>query len=536
MSVRGRRLAAVIGLALTACGQSPLAHQGGTWRADAVARVATAAGAAPAERDGAVRLYGRRGGPVWHDSSGRPTPAAAEVRAVLAGLDAHGLVPRVYAAPPAHDLSDVARADVVLTVVALRAMRHLHLGRVDPRTLGWTLPTWAEPHDFVQMLDGGLEAGTPARTIADLAPPFALYRRLVAALARYRALAAGPPLPAVPAGTTAVRPGDTWPTAALRARLVAFGDLGVDAAADASGRYDGDVVEGVRRFQRRHGLSADGVLGARTRAALAVSPATRAWQITLALERLRWLPDLGARRLVAVNIPMFRLWAWDTALDDDMPALAMDVIVGRAVRTRTPVFVDVMERVIFRPYWNIPPSILREEVLPAIRRDPGYLTRQHMEVVRGEGDDGRVVGLDADAVAGLAAGGLRVRQRPGPHNALGLAKFVFPNDASVYMHGTPTPGLFARDRRDFSHGCIRVADPAALARWVLGWQRQAWPDDRIAAAMAGPDNTAVALDAPIDVAIFYLTAAVLPDDGATHFADDLYGHDARLSKALAALE
>jgi len=530
---RGRVLVAV-GLALVAADQArPAGH---VWEAAAVERAAILAGASSAERAGAVVLHGRRGGPVWYDGAGRPTAATDRVRDLLAGLDAHGLVPRAYQAAPPTGPDGAVAADVAFTVAVLRAMRHLHLGRVDPRSLGLALPTWAEPHDFALMLDAGLSAGTPAETIAALAPPFALYRRLVASLARYRQLAAAGPLPPVPDTAGAVRPGDVWPTAALRARLVAFGDLGPTSAADVTGHYEGDVVEGVRRFQRRHGLTPDGVLGARTRAALAVPPAARAWQITLALERLRWLPDLGTRRLVAVNIPMFRLWAWDAAHDDDLPALAMDVIVGRAVRTQTPVFVDAIERVIFRPYWNVPPSILRDEVLPAVRRHPGYLASQHMEIVRGEGDDGRVVPLDPAAVDGLQAGSLRVRQRPGPDNALGLVKFLFPNDASVYMHGTPAQGLFARDRRDFSHGCIRVADPSALARWVLARQREAWPEDRIAAAMQGDDNTAVALDAPIDVAIFYLTAAVLPEDGAIHFAEDVYGHDARLSRALAALD
>ena len=191
-----------------------------------------------------------------------------------------------------------------------------------------------------------------------------------------------------------------------------------------------------------------------------------------------------------------------------------------------------MEQVIFRPYWNVPRSILRDEVLPALRRDAGYLARQDLEVVRGEGDDAMVVALDAAALSGLAAGTLRVRQRPGPRNALGLVKFMFPNSNNVYMHGTPAVSLFARERRDFSHGCIRVADPPALAAWVLGRQRQDWPAARIAAAMADADNVGVPLDAPIDVAIFYLTAAVLPEDGAVHFADDLYGHDAALSRAL----
>jgi murein L,D-transpeptidase YcbB/YkuD len=525
---RGRTLA-VVGLAVTLMAQ---ARPADPWSAAAVERAAAMSGASPAERAAAVAFHARRGGPVWHDGAGRPTAAAAAVRATLDGLDTQGLVPAAFrTTPPA---GDGVAADVALTVAALRAMRQLHLGRVDPQTLGWRLPTWTEPHDFAAMLDAGVAAGTPAATIAGMAPPFALYRRLVGALATYRRIAATP-LPPLPEGAGTIRPGDAWPAAALTARLTAFGDLDA-AAADDDSRYVGAVVDGVRRFQRRHGLTPDGVIGARTRAALAVPPAARTWQITLALERLRWLPDLGTRRLVAVNIPMYRLWAWDEARDDELPALAMDVIVGRAVRTQTPVFVDVMEQVIFRPYWNVPRSILRDEVLPAVRRRPGYLASQQMEIVRGEGDDGRVVALGDEALAGLSAGTLRVRQRPGPHNALGLVKFVFPNEASVYMHGTPAVGLFGRDRRDFSHGCIRVADPPALARWALGWQREAWPADRIAAAMQGADNVAVRLDASIDVAIFYLTAAVLPEDGAVHFAEDVYGHDARLSRALVALD
>ncbi|MGE0362833.1 MAG: murein L,D-transpeptidase [Vicinamibacterales bacterium] len=529
MGVYGGQVLAILGLAVAVAAQ---ARPESPWSGPAIERAAAIVGAGPVERAGAVAFYGRRGGPVWHDAAGRPTAAGAAVRRVLEGLDAHGLAAGTYAAPASGDL---VAADVVLTVATLRAMRHLHLGRIDPRSLGWGLPMWAEPHDFAAMLEAGVDAGTPAETIMGLAPPFALYRRLVEALATYRRIAAAGPLPPLPPGPATVRPGDPYPSAALRVRLTAFGDLEPSAAGDDT-RYDGAIVDGVRRFQRRHGLTPDGVIGARTRAALAVSPAARAWQMTLALERLRWLPDLGTRRLVAVNIPMFRLWAWDVARDDDAPALTMNVIVGRAVRTQTPVFVDVMEQVIFRPYWNVPRSILRDEVLPAVRRRPGYLASQHMEIVRGEGDDGRVVALDDEALAGLSAGTLRVRQRPGPDNALGLVKFLFPNDASVYMHGTPAQGLFARDRRDFSHGCIRVADPPALARWVLGRQREAWPEDRIAAAMQGEDNTAVALYAPIDVAIFYLTAAVLPEDGAVHFAEDVYGHDARLSRALAALD
>ncbi|MGD9906324.1 MAG: murein L,D-transpeptidase [Vicinamibacterales bacterium] len=504
----------------------------GAWDDASVERAAVAAGATADERAGALALHARRRGPLWHGATGVLTPAGGAVVAAVGGLEAHGLARHVYHPPRSPVPADVATADVALTVAALRAMRHLHLGRVDPRTLGFALPAWAEPHDFAARLEAGLAAGTPAETIAGMAPPLALYRRLTAALARYRQLEAAGAWPPLPPAAATVRPGDAWPTAALRARLVALGDLEASATADPDGRYDGEVVEGVRRFQRRHGLTDDGAIGVRTRVALDVTPSARAWQIVLALERLRWLPDLGSRRLVAVNVPMFRLWAWEAPAADDRPALTTAVIVGRAGPTPTPIFADVMEQVVFRPYWNVPRSILAQEVLPAWRRSPGYLDAQHMEIVAGAGDAARVVAADPAAQAGLEAGTLRVRQRPGPHNALGLVKFDFPNDASVYLHGTPTPQLFARDRRDFSHGCIRVADPPALAAWVLGRQREPWTSERIAAAMAGPDNAAVPLDAPIDVVIFYLTAVVMPEDGRVHFAEDLYGHDAALTRAL----
>lgn len=212
---------------------------------------------------------------------------------------------------------------------------------------------------------------------------------------------------------------------------------------------------------------------------------------------------------------MFRLWAWD-AVDGRPPAFGMDAIVGRASRTQTPVFMEDLREVIFRPYWNVPPSILRGEILPALRRDPDYLRKHDMEVVRGTEHDP-----------------LDVRQRPGAKNALGLVKFVFPNDDNVYMHGTPATELFARRRRDFSHGCVRVADPAALAEWVLR-DLPDWTRARIETAMAGPGSTSVKLPRPITVVLFYTTAAVTPDDGRLHFVDDIYRHDARLDRALRA--
>ena len=207
------------------------------------------------------------------------------------------------------------------------------------------------------------------------------------------------------------------------------------------------------------------------------------------------------------------------------------MIVGRALNTQTPVFVEQLQEVVFRPYWNVPRSIARHEILPIIERDPDYLRRQDMEIVRGPGDDARAVAGTAENIALLRQGALRVRQRPGSRNALGLVKFVFPNNENVYMHGTPAPALFRRSRRDFSHGCVRVEDPAALAAWALA-DRPEWTRDRIDAAMTGSQSVRVKLVRPIQVILFYTTAAVMPEDGTIRFTEDIYLHDARLGRAL----
>jgi murein L,D-transpeptidase YcbB/YkuD len=215
-----------------------------------------------------------------------------------------------------------------------------------------------------------------------------------------------------------------------------------------------------------------------------------------------------------------------------LPSLDMAVIVGRALNTQTPVFLERMEYVVFRPYWNVPLSIVRGEVLPAIARDAEYLARHDMEIVGAGADAARGQLFAPSTVADLRLVKLQIRQRPGPNNALGLVKFVFPNDANIYIHGTPAQELFSRSRRDFSHGCVRVADPVSLAEWVLADQ-PGWPRERILAAMNGAGPLRVDLDRPIDVALFYTTAAVMPADGTVRFAADIYGHDARLERALA---
>jgi murein L,D-transpeptidase YcbB/YkuD len=330
-----------------------------------------------------------------------------------------------------------------------------------------------------------------------------------------------------------VRPGDALPQASALVRLLtALGDLPGETPASAEPSvYAGPVVNAVKRFQVRHELDADGIIGARTEAALRVPLAWRVRQIELALERLRWLPHLNQDRFLAVNIPMFRLWVWDSIPPNGAPSFGMDVIVGRGLNRQTPVFVEEMEYLVFRPYWNVPLSIVRGEILPAIRRTPGYLQRHDMEIVAGQSDAAPIVPSTDANIAQLRDGTLRLRQRPGPENSLGLVKFVFPNDSNVYLHGTPAMELFSHARRDFSHGCMRVGDPVGFAEWVLAAQPE-WDREAILAAMNGPASRRVDLPRPIQVIVFYLTAALTIDDGSVQFAEDIYGHDARLDQYL----
>lgn len=257
----------------------------------------------------------------------------------------------------------------------------------------------------------------------------------------------------------------------------------------------------------------------------------RVRQIELTLERWRWLPAFETPPII-VNIPQFRLFAFRSTEDRKAQILQMDVIVGRTfLRTQTPVFVADMREVIFRPYWDVPYSITQREMLPAIRANPSYLAHEHLELVSGPGDKAPVVAASPAAIAALSAGKLRLRQRPGPDNALGLVKFVLPNQYNVYLHSTPARQLFLRSRRAFSHGCIRVSDPVALATLVLGNAAGQWTPQAIESAMNGPDDVRVRLAKPIRVLILYGTA-LATEEGPVLFFDDLYGHDRKLEKLL----
>jgi murein L,D-transpeptidase YcbB/YkuD len=328
-----------------------------------------------------------------------------------------------------------------------------------------------------------------------------------------------------------VKPGDLYDgSARLRRRLTELGDAPLLADAAASAVYDADLAAAVARFQQRHGLVADGVLGAKTFAALSVPLQRRIRQIELTLERWRWLPRITPPAVI-VNVPQYMLYTLPDPGDaaGESAPVKIPVIVGETAK-QTPIFDSIIESVIFRPYWNVPASIMRE-LLPVISRDAGYLARHEIEIVRGEGDDATVLPGDRAGIAALRAGRARLRQRPGPANALGLIKFVLPNPYSVYLHSTPETRLFARERRALSHGCIRVSDASSLAMYLLKDTDGGWDAAEIEAATCATRTLVVRLTKPVPIFILYGTV-VVDADGAVLFFDDIYGYDRRLEELL----
>jgi murein L,D-transpeptidase YcbB/YkuD len=306
--------------------------------------------------------------PVWVDGSGRPSGDARNTLALLTGAAKEGLNPADYRASmldssatvlermQAPTISSLAAFDAALSASTLRYLRDLHIGRIDPRSIGFRMTTPADDHDFATLLRSALLNHRIPELAADLAPPLALYRSLRRVLVRYRELSADATLKSAPVPVRVVRPGDVFPDVSAPVHLLAaLGDLPRETPVPAEPSvYAGGVVDAVKRFQMRHGLDTDGIIGARTQTALRVPLAWRVRQIELALERLRWLPHLNQDRFLAVNIPMFRLWVWDSIPPNGAPSFGMDVIVGRGLNRQTPVFVEKMEYLIFRPYWNAP--------------------------------------------------------------------------------------------------------------------------------------------------------------------------------------
>jgi len=423
--------------------------------------------------------------------------------------------------------------DLALTICAMRYISDLHVGRVNPHHFKFGLDVGPKRYDLTEFLRNEVVySADVASAIGAVEPRYAGYGRLKAALDAYLKLAANGDAAPVPVPAKTVRPGDNYSgISQLVARLNQLGDgapANWQVQGEAATVYQGAVVEAVKHFQSRHGLAPDGNLGKATAAALNTPLRNRVQAIQFALERYRWIPDSFPQPPIVVNIPEFRLRTM--IRQPEARPLDMEVVVGKAYHHRTPVFAGYMRYVIFRPYWEVPASIAEAELIPKMTRNPGYAAAHNFIVV----DHGGEIVADGvaseSALAGLSSGEYRIRQKPGPKNSLGLVKFIFPNSYNVYMHGTPATELFSRLRRDFSHGCIRVQDPLALARWVLYGDPE-WTRDRVAAAINDEETVAVNLMRPIPVLILYSTAVVEPN-GEIHFFADIYGYDAELRQVL----
>ena len=490
-------------------------------------------------------MYQRRSySPLWIQSNSL-TPQGLALLQVLNAADRDGLNPSDYNAADlstrataltqgSHPTAEWAAFDVAISTSGATYANHLHYGRTDARAAGFDMPVRSNTLDAGALLEQIATAGTSG-AFEKIEPPFQHYRTLKNVLVEYRRLAAKPPLNSLLAfAGKSVKPGESYAGApALRSLLVALGDLPVDAkAADDVLVLDNALVAALKSFQFRHGLEQDGALGKGTYAALIRPLADRVKQIELTLERFRWLPALDAPTII-VNIPQFRLFAFDSTGDHEAQMLTMNVIVGKTFpANRTPVFAGDMKYLIFRPYWDVPFSITKKELVPHIRRDPAYMAAENLEIVNSQSDRAVVVDPTPENLDLLETGKYRLRQRPGEDNSLGLVKFMLPNHYNVYLHSTPAKQLFQQSRRAFSHGCIRVSDPTALAEYVLKNTSGEWTREKIADAMQNHDNERVNLTQNIRVLILYGTA-IATEAGKVYFFEDIYGNDLRLANLLA---
>jgi len=497
--------------------------------ADVVAIVESLAllGSAPDADQRLFWAYAKYGfHPIWHRDE-HLTEAGWRLRQRLARAARHGLDrerydplslwPKVLVVRPGDSPArQAARMDLRLTQAFLDFADDM-IGQ--PALLGQGLKGWhigGRRLDAEAVLDEAVLNGNPDAAISLMIPKHPEYGRLQKALKRYRELAAQGDWKPLPPGPILRRGDRDAAVRALTARLLRTGEIDQATARSAGSLFDTGVEQAVRRFQERHGLKVDGLVGPDTRKALNAPVGELVRRIELQLARWRELPaDLGPRYLL-VNIPEYRL----RLFEDGRMSLEMKVIVGQD-DWPTPVFADKVEYVVFNPYWNVPRHIAVRELLPLIKRDPEYLERKNMEVRLGrETVDPSAIDWKAYTARTFP---YKLRQRPGRDNALGLVKFLLPNPYSVYLHDTPTVRLFAVAKRNLSHGCIRVEKPAALVDRLLG---ESSPE-AAHPLVAGHKPRWVRLRNPLPIYIVYFTVYV-DEDGEVRFFDDIYGYDAEM--------
>ena len=471
--------------------------------------------------------------PLWIEAAGASARAKA-LAAALAAADQDGLDPNDYAAPAiaarldAQDPAALAELEVLMSRAVARYAADQLAGR--------TVPTEVDSEMRIEPERPGAGAvllavdGAPdlADYLASFAPRTPNYERLKEALAAYRAVAAAGGWRQVPEGPS-LKPGMSDPRVPiLRERLIEAGDLSAEIAIppEAAELYDPALEAAVKRFQWRHGLTQDVVAGKKTVAAMNVPVEARIEQMLLNMERRRWMPDDLGERYVFVNMADFEL----KVVDGPRTIHDSRVVVGTPYH-RTPVFSGMMTYVVLNPYWNITPSIARNEILPKLRKDASYLERNNI-VVLSDWSEGAVP-VDPDTIDWSQVSSrsfpYKLRQEPGEQNALGRIKFMFPNPYNIYLHDTPSRQLFRETVRSFSHGCIRVEHPVDFGAVLL--EADGWTKEKLDAAIATGAQKVITLRQPIPVHLTYLTAWV-NKDGSIHFRDDIYGRDKLLAEAL----
>jgi murein L,D-transpeptidase YcbB/YkuD len=478
-------------------------------------------------------FYARRGFRAAWDNQRN----AEQLNRALAESDAEGLDPQDYHLPLLQELStqiaqpaatDALRAqyDVLLTEALLRLAYHLSFGKVDPQTFDpqWNYGRTLGSLDVAREVEETLAAEDVYARVAALRPTHSLYTGLKRELARYRAaaethsstIATGP----------ALRPGDTEPRIpALRARLIASGDLDQAAASDSL-EYDAGLATAVRSFQERMGLAGDAVVGGDTIAELNVPLADRIRQLRVNLDRGRVLLQDLPDEFVVVNIAGFTVYF----VRGEQIVWHGRAQVGKPFR-RTPIFRSAISYLVLNPTWTVPPGIIEKDILPAARQDSGAIARKGLRVFDADGAEVDPASVDWSR---YRSGHIpyTLRQDPGPANALGRVKLMFPNPYLVYLHDTPSQALFDRAERAFSSGCVRVERALELTELVLNDADQ-WNADSLARAIEHGEVRNVTLKKNLPVLLTYWTAWVDPQ-GRMNFRRDIYGQDAKWAQALAA--
>jgi len=476
-----------------------------------------------------VAGFYERGGfkPYWSSWAAVDQMLLAIEDAYLEGLEPHEFHQQELSslrarASPSND--ELARMDILLTDAFFALAYQYRFGKVDPRSINpeWNIIRSFERGDPTLLLEE-FQAGDLRSAMAGLAPRHDMYMRLRDALAQYRQLQADGGWQEVPPGPTLRADMSDPRVPPLRARLRVTGDL--DPTAPVAGeRFDGQLERAVKGFQHRHGLNADGAVGKATLAQLNVPVQTRIQQLRLSMERGRWLFDVADPNALFVNVAGFQLFL----MRDNHLLWRTRVMVGERYR-QTPLFRGEMTYLELNPTWTVPYSIATKTLLPEIRKDPDYLQRKNMLVLDRSGKQVDPAGIDWQAISPRQFPYV-LRQMPGPENALGQVKFMFPNEHAVYLHDTPQRYLFSSEMRAFSAGCIRVEHPLELAGLLLQGDPR-WDAARLQQVLRTGNRQVVTLTNPINVYIAYFTALV-EADGLVHFWADIYDRDPEVRKHL----